>query len=297
MDIKLKRFEQDLFNKKLSSDSLYAKYGNFFTFFVETIQQRPEDSTKAIRLTNFINDKYNDTVYHDIQKQFSDLKDIKLSIDEGFKHYKYYFKDSLIPNIYTYQMLFEPNLIVTDKEIGINLASYLGAKYPYYSMVQPPFYAYQTRNMTPDKIALDALYGWGKTSFSEKTSKVDLLNTMIYHGKLMYFMEAMFPNTPDSLRFGFTNAQIKWCNENENEIWAELVSRNYLYEKDSKLLIAFNDDAPNCSMLHNEAPGRIGWWIGYKIVKKYMDENSVSLPELMNTTNTQTIFDNSKYKP
>ena len=47
-----------------------------------------------------------------------------------------------------------------------------------------------------------------------------------------------------------------------------------------------------------ESPGRIGNWVGWKIVKKYMNKHSnVSLHELMSEKNAQQILSKSGYKP
>jgi hypothetical protein len=38
---------------------------------------------------------------------------------------------------------------------------------------------------------------------------------IISQGKLMYFVDAMLPDMHDSLKIGYTAAQLKWCQNNE----------------------------------------------------------------------------------
>ena len=46
-----------------------------------------------------------------------------------------------------------------------------------------------------------------------------------------------------------------------------------------------------------EAPGRVAYFIGYKIVCSYMENNNVSIEELIYLNNSQEFLKRSKYKP
>ena len=46
-----------------------------------------------------------------------------------------------------------------------------------------------------------------------------------------------------------------------------------------------------------EAPARLGYFIGYKIIDSYMKNNRVSISELMLETDYSKILNKSKYKP
>ena len=49
---------------------------------------------------------------------------------------------------------------------------------------------------------------------------------------------------------------------------------------------------------HNESAPKLGIWIGWQIVKKYMDKNpDVTLQQLMKETDAQKILHASRYKP
>ena len=48
--------------------------------------------------------------------------------------------------------------------------------------------------------------------------------------------------------------------------------------------------------IDKEAPDRIGQFIGWRIVSSYMENNSVSLQQML-LTDAETIFNTSKYKP
>ena len=77
-------------------------------------------------------------------------------------------------------------------------------------------------------------------------------------------------------------------------LWKEL-----LYSTDQKLDARFLNLAPFSKFyleLDNESPGGIGRYIGYNIVKSYMENNDVSLQNLFEKS-SEEIFNNSKYKP
>jgi uncharacterized protein YjaZ len=48
--------------------------------------------------------------------------------------------------------------------------------------------------------------------------------------------------------------------------------------------------------IDNESPGRIGRWIGWQIVRSYMENNKIALQEMLKKDEKE-IFENSKYKP
>ena len=60
----------------------------------------------------------------------------------------------------------------------------------------------------------------------------------------------------------------------------------------------FIGESPNVYEISEKCPGRIGAWLGWEIVKKYMDKNpEVSIVDLMNDTDAHRIFQMSGYKP
>lgn len=48
--------------------------------------------------------------------------------------------------------------------------------------------------------------------------------------------------------------------------------------------------------IDRESPGRVGQWIGWQIVRSYMENNNATIDQLLKTEPIE-IFNNSKYKP
>jgi uncharacterized protein YjaZ len=122
---------------------------------------------------------------------------------------------------------------------------------------------------------------------------------MIYFGKELYLKDLLLPTTSDAEKIGYTPAQITWCTENEGYIWRYFMEEKLIYSTDSKLANRFINLAPFSKFyleIDNESPGRVGTWIGWQIVRSFMENNEVNLSDLMQI-DAKEIFNKSKYKP
>lgn len=123
---------------------------------------------------------------------------------------------------------------------------------------------------------------------------------MIYFGKQLYLKDVLIPDVADNDKIGYTKEHLKWMQDNEAEVWRFFVEDKLFYDTDPKLLNRFINPAPFSKFylgFDNETPGRAGQWVGWQIVRAYMENNKdVTLQQLM-AMDAKTIFDNSKYKP
>ena len=90
-----------------------------------------------------------------------------------------------------------------------------------------------------------------------------------------------------------------WAKANEAELWSYFVDRDLLFSTDTSLSKRFIAEAPFSKFyleLDNESPGMLGRYLGWQIVRAYMEKNDVSLRDLA-TIDGQELFKKSKYKP
>jgi hypothetical protein len=126
----------------------------------------------------------------------------------------------------------------------------------------------------------------------------NVINKMIWEGKLLYFVQAMMPKEKAELITGFTPEQLKWCRENEKIMWSYLIEHKLLFKTDYMTINKLTKDAPFTSYFPHESPGKAANWIGWQIVKKYMERHpDVTLSGLMNDSHYQKILDGSAYDP
>jgi hypothetical protein len=80
-----------------------------------------------------------------------------------------------------------------------------------------------------------------------------------------------------------------------------LIREDLLFDRMSQTRNRFLDEAPFSKFyagIDRQSPGRIGRWIGWRIVHSYMDSNpDKTLIELLENSDNQAIFAASQYKP
>jgi uncharacterized protein YjaZ len=82
-------------------------------------------------------------------------------------------------------------------------------------------------------------------------------------------------------------------------MWRYFIEKELLYSTDPKLGARFINPAPFSKFyleIDNESPGMLGRYLGWKIVRAYMEKNDTDVQRLM-ITDAEEIFTNSKYKP
>jgi hypothetical protein len=135
---------------------------------------------------------------------------------------------------------------------------------------------------------------FNKINPADKTALAD----MIAYGKAYYFTKQMLPCTPDSILIGYTRQEMKGSREFENLIWSRFVEDQVIYSTSHLIKQKYIAERPKTVEVGEECPGRIGTWVGWQIVKKYMDTHpDVKLPELMNKQNAPQLFKESGYRP
>ena len=303
LSLNIKRLDRDIFkvtpeNKQVAIKELSQAYGSFFVDYNENILAlgNPSDSLYSTYLNTFLIDSMRVISRIKIDSVFNDMSGLQKKLEDGFRHYKYYFPNNQIPQIITIISGFNQSVVMTRDAIGISLDNYLGAKCPFYVMLGLP--EYKRQNMYSDKIPTDVLYNWGISEFEFNESKNDLISNMIYQGKMLYFLDAMFPEEPDYLKFGDKPEKLDWCKKNESVMWTYLIEHRLLFTTDWMNIVRFVGPAPFTAVFTTDSPGRAGAWLGWQIVRKYMNKNSgISLQALMAENDYQKILNDSGYSP
>ncbi len=301
----ISRLEKDLFS--ISPDEiresiplLKEKYGSFLQLFSYVINAGDiNDPLFAEYLVEFCTDRQNNEVYDATMKVFSDISTVEEELRNAFRHYLWYFPDSQVPSVFTCITGFNSSIIAGDSVLAIGLDRYLGADSEYYPLLQ--IYKYVAAKMTPEYIAPDCLYGWGASEwdFDEmKYSSDNVITRMIHEGKIRYFMRCMMPELPDGKLFGFSPDQLKFCRNNEGEMWRYLMTNDLLFRTDHLTIRKLTGEAPFTSYFTNESPGKAAVWTGFRIIESYMKKNpGVTLEGLMNDTDVQAMLEKARYNP
>jgi hypothetical protein len=304
-DITVKELGSEIFETPppelgTKADSLKIKYGRALTTYSTVLGLGdPSDERWKSSFILFATDLQNLTLWDEVKQVWPSERSLEEGLEGAFRHYKYYFPESSVPEIITCITAFNNSIIIDDSLLMISLDRYLGADSKYYPSLG--IYEYQSRKMTPDYVVSDCMYAWASTEWDYRDINYGtrtLLNTMLHEAKLLYFTRCMLPSEPDTILFGFRQDQLDFCSNNEAMIWEYLVSNDLLFSTDGFLIRKFTGEAPFTSYFTEASPGRAVVWTGYRIIARYMRNNPrVTLSELMAITDFQAILSGAKYNP
>ncbi|MEZ4874086.1 MAG: gliding motility lipoprotein GldB [Flavobacteriaceae bacterium] len=286
VDIDLVRFDK-IFAEASQSDLEHLK-NEYPLFFPEQFH----DSVWIAKMQDTLQRQLNEEVL----KVFPSEEPLKTELTSLFQHIAYYFPNVTVPKVYTTtsDVDYRTKVIANDSILIIELDTYLGPDHFFYEGISK----YISQDMKPSQIGPDVAAAYAK-KYVSLPSQRSFLAQLIYYGKELYLKDLWLPNTPDAEKIGYTEEEITWAAENEAEVWRYFVENELLYSTNPKLLQRFVAPAPFSKFnleIDNESPGMIGRYIGWQIVKSYMEQNPVSVQQLMGKR-AEELFNNAKYKP
>lgn len=190
---------------------------------------------------------------------------------------------------------YRQSVFIKDSMMFVGVNHYLGEGYAGYGYFEP----YQRKTKTPKHMPYDMIEAFLADAYPFKeTTETTILERIIYNGSILYVLMDIMPNADLAEALGYTADQLNWIETNEKEAWRALIARNLLYSTSvidaDKLL----KPSPATTILHPESPGRVGRYIGYKIVKSYVENNKdIELEDLLSPAyygSMQTLID-AKY--
>lgn len=298
------RLDQELFHSALDStpelhnyllEEFPAMYSEYFERILLLGDSR--DTTSLYNLDYFVKNQVWLDVQNQIDSLFADDAQLRIEITDAFKHYKYYFPNNDIPNVYFMNTGFNYNVYPNGNELGIGLEWYLGYENQIIQGMPPDkFPDYIKKRMDKEYLLSNLMRGQLMVEFQDCVQANKLVNQFIFFGKISYVLNALLPDEPEYVQYGYLPQELDWCYDNEFEIWKTILKEEILYSDDRKQLVRFTGEAPFTQGFPEESPGRIGFFIGKQMVKDFMDKNpEINLADLICSTNDMHIL--KTYKP
>lgn len=308
VDVKIERFDKELAAIKpeelLHYNNLWQqKYGAFYNDYINQMLQigDPKDS---IRVYEYLHQILLQKDFIDLNKAvlkaYPNMERYEKELATTMKYVKHYFPNYTIPRFITYVSGFAYQTPIGEDYIGIGLDMFLGADSEFYPALVQSIPLYISRRFTSENITprvVEALLREDLYPLPDLTQNT--LQHMVYNGKILYAMDILLENVPDEIKIGYTAEQLAWAKRYEADVWSWFLQENLLYHTDYLRIQKYFTEAPFTPELgeNNESAPKLGTYIGWKIVRKYMDKHpEVTLKELLADTDAQSILEKSKYK-
>jgi hypothetical protein len=306
VDLPVSRFENDFFSLNLdnlsaSLDTLYRKDPAFLGNYLSIIMAFESTDTAYKYIPVFIKDSLYSKVYRDARIKFASIDKQVAEIKRGLQLVKYYFPQYKIPaGVVTFIGPIDGYVttITGDNRFAIGLQSYMGKDYPVYqtAYLRSIYPEYKSRKFEPGYIPVNCMMSVVNELYPAQSAGKPLVEQMVEAGKRIYLLNHFLPELDDTLITGYTKAQLDAAYKNESTIWSHLVTANLLYTSDPSMVRDYMNEAPFTADLGPGSPPFAGQFIGWQIVKKWMDKTNKTLEELLKTPAKQ-VFEEAKYKP
>jgi len=312
VSLTVQHFDRDLFaldtaNAAAGDAAMQAKYGSFYQDYLVQMMgfsraDNPMDTHQLdphAKLYAFIGNHDIRELYDTVQQAFPNTSALESELTDMLKHFQHYFpRKPHFKRVYTFITAFNYNVATyTDSIYCIGLDMYLGSHCHFYQSTEIPQFVIS--KMKPAYIvpnATEALYNL-YFDYSAASAESPLIEALINEGRKYYFMECMLPETPDSMIIGYTSRQEEWCRNSEKSIWGYFNEHDLLYKVNAMEQKRYTADGPTTNGMPSDAPPKVGSWIGWQIVRRFMKNSKVSVEDLMTKYTAKQIFNMSNYKP
>ncbi|MBT8297180.1 MAG: gliding motility lipoprotein GldB [Maribacter sp.] len=232
----------------------------------------------------------------EVKAEFIDFDKETADIELLFKYIKYYFPKYNVPRIITVtnDVDYKNRIILADSLLLIGLDNYLGSGHKYYGGLQN----YIAQDMDRDFMVSNIASAFANKVVSGPKERT-FLAQIIYFGKILFLKDKLMPFHTDAQKITYSQDELLWAQANEEPMWRYFIENELLYSTDNKLSQRFLDPAPFSKFgleLDNESPGQLGRYLGWQIVRSFMNRNDISLQQLLNLS-AEEIFKESNYKP
>ena len=307
VNLKINRFDQDLFaidtNQVATGiTQLEEKYPNFTDFYLTQALQikKPWDTTGAYReyAKGFLTYPFVRDLHHKVDSVYGDFSAVEKELKQGLQFYKYYFPNKAIPEFYTFISEFTYGIAIPPKgnAIAIGLDLFLGKDYEYY--YYPPLSLPKYIARTHDKKHLATKVFKGMVEDIMGTPKGNrFIDHIIHNGKKTYLLDQLLPYQSDSIKLGYTSAQMDWVNNSEVDIYGYFLTEEIMYSDDFQSFKSLVGSAPKSAGMPEESPGEVGNWTGWQIVKAYMERYPETTLQALVDLDVQEILNKARYKP
>lgn len=287
--VQIHRFEQFLFDHR----------GNAADFQTPLLNYHPDDPDFMAAVADFVADPMVQRIYHVTDSLYHDLSWLEQELGDAMERarnlcpevdYKYFYT-LVTADLGNYANRVFCNL--TDMAISLDCYT-LGHVEEMQRFGVPNYISNLCRR---EYIVSDVMATAARAHIELPEGELTFLDYAVAEGKTLYFLDQVLPSTPDTIKLRYSKQQLDWMKENVENVWGWLIQRQMLYSSDQTQLRNLTDDAPKTNTFGDGSAPRTNAYIGWQIVKQYMQRSGSSMSQLFRETDSRKILEQSGWRP
>ena len=253
------------------------------------IPLKPDSALRSAFQAN-VNNPFNRQAYASLDTLQNWRKQVHTELTAAFKRLKVLAPALPRPKqLYFAYTQFAASAYCSEKTIVIGQERYLGPQHPVIQLLpEQQFYQWIKNGLAPQYASTDALLVWLSTQLIKETDE-NFASEMIRWGKLLAILDVLLPEQSIATKLRYNQKAYEWAVASEAKFWEYLVEQQLLFKTDQELNMNLLNEGPYSIGLPQESPDRMGRFLGYQIVKQYMDAEQPSIQELINKPYNQIL--------
>ena len=289
------RYEQDLF--QVNTENLKPELLELQKTYPVFLGGDLNDTLNLIQIYDYLTDPSIIALYNETREKYPTLEYQEYELGNLKNNYHTIFPEEEDFQIFTYisGLDFENPAVFINNMLLVALDMYLGPGYEEYDRIGVPRYV--SRRFVEENIIRDAAEAVARSKVMPPSNNT-LVAEFIAEGKVMFLMHHLHPETPKHLILNYTEEQYRWCEKHEKELWTFMLKNDFLFSSDTRLKRDYLLEAPSTPEFGEEAPARLGQFLGWQILKSYYKKNSgSSIAQIIETQDAESILNNAGYRP
>lgn len=253
------------------ADSIIGRYGAVVDFLA-AVDARHGATARREALGDYAHSPVLDVFLPDVQKRLPDLSGAEDALGQVKARMSGLFGTDLFPKaVVGFETPYNQRVILLADTVAlVGLNHYLGPDYPGYA----GFADYQRVLNRPERMAIDVAEAVLSSRYPyESGGSSTVLSRIIYEGVMLHALQQLLPAMPLHEIMGYTPEQLAEAERTQQQAWQQLAREGTLYSIDPMQAERLVSPAPYTQQLGAGSVPRMGRFIGYNLVSKYMDNN------------------------
>ena len=297
-EVSLNNFLDDISNTNSLDDfeKFVNKNKNILYPFFDLIRDGDEHINSNVEdiYSTLIETIYFDSLFYDVVQTYPNLEEVFKDVKFSFYTYNQTSRTKLKPNINVLVSGFFHDVEVDKNNITIGLEYFLKQNNKYKPKDLP---SYILERYTPDHLSSTILSTYLSQFNLMDQSDGSMINEMIVFGKLYYVVEELLPCVDKNTILGYKKNEFEMMQKNEAFIYGYFIQNELFFNEAKTTKQKYLSERPKTFEISPKIPGRIGRWLGWRIVTSFMKSNTYTLEDLLLEDDYKKIFYNSNYKP